>query len=477
LLSVALLSLGVLLLILLRSSFNIDSWLELTAGRQIWQAGIPQHETLTVMAHGARWIDQQWLAQLTSYVLYRIGGLGLVGVVNVALIVAGVAGAVWGARRLGGDFRSIALLLPLALWFVIPAREVRTQAFAIPLFVATTYLLASDSRRSSTRVYWCFPILILWANVHGTVTFGAALVALRGITLAWERRGRLRTSWQDWRRPLMLITIAPLCLLATPYGAQILSYYEATMGNGALKRAVTEWQPLISDPVLTAPFVILAGILVWSLVRGRHRTTLWEKIALIVLAVAAIDALRGTLLFALLALMVLPGALTVASPRRRVRVSPDRHRLNALLSTTVLAALLITAAGTLLRPASYFDGGAQGRHVLDVVRRATDSDPALKVMADMHFADWLLWRDPRLHGRVVVDARFELLPATQIVNLVRWVGVDPGWKEAEKGAQLLVIHSASEGRTLQASLQEPGRRVLFDNGHAVVILRSAQEAG
>jgi hypothetical protein len=175
--------------------------------------------------------------------------------------------------------------------------------------------------------------------------------------------------------------------------------------------------------------------------------------------------------------MVLPGALTGVRVRSHRRQSPERNRLNALLGAAVAAALLITTAGTLLRPASYFDGGARRQRVLDVVRNATRSDRTLKVMADMQFADWLLWKDPQLSGRMVADARFELLTARQIDNLVRWIGVDPGWKEAERGARLLVIHSASEGRTVHASLQEPGRRVLYDDGHDVVILRSAQAAG
>ena len=56
------------------------------------------------------------------------------------------------------------------------------------------YLLAADSRKPSPRVYWCLPILVLWANLHGTASLGAMLVALRGVTLVWERREVLTRS-------------------------------------------------------------------------------------------------------------------------------------------------------------------------------------------------------------------------------------------------------------------------------------------
>src|SRR5436309_14154207 len=61
LLVAALLCLGAGLLAYLPYAFGLDTWLGLAAGREIWQTGIPHHEMLTVIAHGAGWVDQQWL--------------------------------------------------------------------------------------------------------------------------------------------------------------------------------------------------------------------------------------------------------------------------------------------------------------------------------------------------------------------------------------------------------------------------------
>ena len=70
--------------------------------------------------------------------------------------------------------------MPVCLTVMMPSREIRTQAFAVPLFALLIYLLARDSREPSRRVFWCLPLLVLWANLHGTVTLGAMLVALHG---------------------------------------------------------------------------------------------------------------------------------------------------------------------------------------------------------------------------------------------------------------------------------------------------------
>src|ERR1700731_1336319 len=79
LLGVGLVAVTAVLLVFLPHAFNVDSWLALVSGREVWQSGLPHHETLTVLAQGAPWIDQQWLSQLLSYGTYLVGGLGLLG--------------------------------------------------------------------------------------------------------------------------------------------------------------------------------------------------------------------------------------------------------------------------------------------------------------------------------------------------------------------------------------------------------------
>src|SRR5947209_7422434 len=64
---------------------NQDGWLALVSGRLIAQSGIPHHDFLTVMAHGVRWVDQQWLSQLLIFDLWRIGGYALYVITYVGL--------------------------------------------------------------------------------------------------------------------------------------------------------------------------------------------------------------------------------------------------------------------------------------------------------------------------------------------------------------------------------------------------------
>jgi hypothetical protein len=480
LLAVALMALALALLAFLPTAFNVDSWLALVAGREVWQSGLPHHEVLTSMSHGVTWIDQQWLSQLAMYALYGLGGLGLVGVANTVLFAGAVAGAVVGARKLGAPARAVLLAFLLCAGLIVYSHEVRTQEFAMPLFVAVAYLLASDSRASSRRVYWCLPILVLWGNLHGSVTLGALLVALRGVTMAWERRKLLLSSARQWRRPLALALGAPLCLLATPYGVSILTYYRTMFFDGSVMKNVSEWQPITSVTVLAVAFFVVAAITVWAIARHRSRTTLWEQLALLLLAAGSIDVIRNLLFFGLFTLMVLPVAFGLGEGAESGRQSAVRGRgaINALLAGTTLAALLIASAVTMVRPASAIELNYQRTRILTIVENLTRADPSLKVLTDVRFADWLLWRDQRLSGRIANDARWELLTPAQINGLQALFGViGTNWKQGAHGYQLLVLDKKYEPAAAQAFTAEPGSRVLYDDGERLVILRSAREAG
>ncbi len=477
LLGVALSALALVLLAEMSKDFNVDSWLELVTGRLIWQDGIPHRETLTVMSYGHTWIDQQWLAQLASYAIFRAGGLALLGVVNVALIIGPVAAATFAGRRFGAPFRSILIALPACLTMVAPSREIRTQEFAIPLFVATTYLLAADSRRPSRQVLWCLPILALWANLHGSVTLGAGLVGLRGLTMGWERRGVLRRHARAWRRPLALVLGAPTAIMLTPYGLAIVGYYRTTMASGTLRQFVTEWKPITTTPVTAVALFLVAGVTLWSFGRHPGKTTTWEKLAFLVLVAGSISVVRNALFCGLFSLMIVPVALHYG-PTRDAEPAADRLRalINAGLGIAALALLVLATAATLARPGTAIQDATQQPRLLAAVQRATRADPSLRLLTDDHFADWLLWRDPALAGRIANDVRFELLSAAQLTSLqavFEIVGTD--WKRAAHGYRLLVLLRSGDP-SLAPFLREPGRRVLFDNGREVVILRTALAA-
>ncbi len=472
LLAVGLMAVAAGLLHVLPNAIEQDTWLALVDGRLVAQHGIPHHATLTAFAYGRPWVDQQWLAQLWMYWLHQAGGMALLGVVNVGLITSAILAAIVAARRLGASTESVIRVLPLAAFGVVAAFEVRTQPYAYPLAVAVMFLLARDSRKPSRAVYVCLPLLILWANVHGSAVLGAGLVVLRGLTSLWERRRVLAHEPRAWLHGLALIAAPPLCLLATPYGTAGISYYRATLLQGNLARFVTEWQPVTTLPVVAVPFFLLVAITVWSFGRHVGRTTVFERCALLVLAAGAIIALRNVVWFSLATLIVLPVSidLAVRSKKKARSQGGVRTPLNLALVTAAAVLLVVELAQVVASSPSSLDP-LYPNGALAQVRRAVDAGASTGVYADERFADWLLWRLPQLRGRVAYDASFELLSSTQLQAIGVFKsesGAD--WSRVAGGYRVLVLDSSATA-LVRALAREPGTRRLFQSDGVVVLLR------
>jgi hypothetical protein len=451
-----------------------DGWLALVAGRIIAQHGIPQHDYLTVMAHGVRWVDQQWLAQLWMYGLQQLGGLALMTVFYVSLTTVAFGGAIVAAARLGGSDRYIVRILPVgAFFYLATAVSIRTQGFAYPLFVATLWLLAAEARHrtSSARVYWVFPILVVWANLHGSVTLGVGMVVLYGLTVlvAGFRRAGLRGLLD--RRGAALVFVSPLTLLATPYGTAIIGYYRSTLFNPAFGKLVSEWQPVTGIMLLAVPLLLVIVAAIWILGRSGSRTPPFEHLLLVILGLGAIDAVRNITWFGLALVILLPATL---SQMRPLRGRAGRHRrLDRTLALAALALTLMAVIVTLGRPARWFESTYPQRAVT-AVERIVAAQPNAKVFADVRYADWLLWHAPALAGHLAYDTSFELLSVRQLTQLNSLAEtVVPGVGDPIGPYSALVLYP--KNRTVnKILLSRPGTRVVLRNPRVIVATKPAR---
>ena len=453
--------------------FRTDSWLALAAGREVWNGGIPHHDLLTAMSHGDRWIDQQWLGQLLTFGLDRIGGPGVLAAVAVALTAGSFGALTIAARRLGAHGRALLLLMPLTAYpFFAQSWQLRTQSFAYPLFAAVVLLLIQDSRRPSRRVYLVLPLLLVWGNVHGSAILGAALISLRGILSAWEARGSVEA--RRWVRPVVLTLVAPALLLVTPYGVDIASYYRGTLLNPAFTELATEWQPVTSDPALAVPLFLLAALALWTFLRHAGASTLWERAALILLLVAGAMAVRNVVWVALAAVPIVGVSLARSVPSGPATTAPAR--LNRGIALATIVAMIAATIATLSRSAGSVDEHYP-THLLGALARAAAAAPSAVVVTDLQYADWLLWREPELRGRVAFDARLELLAARHIHGDAALLSgaIAPG-RGTHSDIRLFVLDRKSPDtpHALIAGLiarlvRQPGHRVLYDDGRHLII--------
>ena len=441
-----------------------DTWMTLAYGREVAHHGLPNHDMLTVWAHGRTWVDQQWLGQLAYYGLFAVGGIRAVLAVNALALAAGAGLAVLAARRLGGSARAVTWLVLLS--FVVIAWSswtVRVQSLVFVLFVGLLWLLAEDSRHPSRRVFYALPLLVLWANVHGTAFLGAGLIALRGASMLLERERRLRE-----RLPTAALLLAsPVLLLASPYGFSLVGYYHRLLLNPAFGHFVTEWAPTRFG-IATAPFFLLALLAAWLAGRCVARLTRFEQGTLLITFVLALLAVRSVVWFMLSALVLLPAALEGVLVSRWGR--PRYRYVNLLLGAAAPVVCTIIAVGALLHPASWFTRDFP-RAAADRVAQIAARDPHARIFANERFADWLVLEHPGLAGRIAFDGRFELLTAKELERIVNFRGRIIGSEKVIRGYRLLVLYPAeqSEAKVTRALLASPNRRAIYRDSRIAVI--------
>jgi len=376
-------------LALLSYSVGQDTWLALVGGRSVAGSGLPAGDVLTAWTQGVHWVDQQWLGQFAFYGLASFGGLKL----------------------------------------------------AYVLFVAVVWLSITDSGRPSRRALWIAPVLALWTNIHGSVVLGAALVVLSGaICVVTAVRVRERGAGGQLRHGALLLAIGLLAPLVSPYGpAALVSYYGHTLFNGEFGKFVIEWASPRPSAV-TAAFYLLGALALWLIGRSGTRLTPFERALLLVTLAAGLDAIRNIIWFALAAAILLPVAAERAGSSRDRRAAPAW--LEAGVATIALLAVVVVASVTAAGSATGYQRKYPPR-AGNAVWMAAQRDRASTIYADEKYADWLLWRHPDLAGRIVFDARFELLSDRQLHDVVRFnQQAGAGWRAISGNARILVLDNS-----------------------------------
>src|SRR5262249_3360350 len=154
------------------------------------------------------------------------------------------------------------------------------------------------------------------------------------------------------------------------------------------------------------------------------------------------------------------------------QAAPRRRRLNLALAGSAVAALVVAVAAFASHGPAWFERGYPAR-AADVVAAAAAADPKATVFANERYADWLLFEQPLLHGRVAYDLRFELLTGRQLTRVARFPPeAGTGWSRIADGFRSFVLDPRGDAGAVKLLAGEPGARVLFRNRDVAVIERA-----
>jgi len=415
-----------------------DSYYDLYAGRYIVHHGIPHANAITAVSHGSAWIDQQWLAQVLFYGAWSVGGYRALAFLSIAPITIGFAVlALVMLRRGVPPVRAFAWTTGA---FLVCASNIGIRAQSVTyLFLAVIiWLMLEDARARQLRAstWLIIPVLVLWANTHGSALLGIGLV----VAYAGYRAVRSAAVGQWW--PVLpflaLAGASSAALFCTPYGPRIVTYYRATIGNPTFARYVPEWAPpSLASKQSWAFFGFAAVVLVavgsaWA--RGVRPDPVLAGLGVTLLALAVTGG-RFEAWFAFGGGLLAADMLARASGGKAPALGSGFRRVVAgLLSGVGIVGVTVLA----VTPDAQFNAGVP-RRAIEVTAAIAARNPGAKILADQKTSTPLLWLHPSTVGRVAFDVRLEEYSAAAVRDYFNFTNVvGPKWAAMTRGYSVVV---------------------------------------
>ncbi len=450
-----------------------DSYRLLYTGRWIAHNGIPSHDVFTVAASGRPFADQQWLAELLHYEVWRIAGYAGVVLLSAGAFALGYALLAAVIRRRGASAAVSVAFALLALVGALSLTFVRAQNLVIPLLVLMLWLCLEPpgTERPDRRLLGVPLLLILWANLHGSVVLAAAIAAAYLLARAVMRLRAHDPRGAACYGALALASAASP--LATPYGTHVLTYYLSMFGNSAVALADIEWAAPAPGTLAFLQFLLPVAVASISLalaLRRGYQPPLVLAIAVAVTASADLSAMRNGIWLAIAASMLAADAARSWVPSRSA--TPAFSRV-LTVSAAVLAALAIGSLA--LRGADAYETHAPLPAIAATAVYAS-AHPCARIMADTRSASALLWLHPDLAGRVGFDGELEVYSQRSLREWIDFQAARSGrWLAAARGYQIL-LGSRADAPELVSRLSTLTGTFTLSSGHSgiAVLERSSQ---
>ena len=234
----------------------------------IEHASVPHVDPFSFTKNGQVWFAWEWLADLLFARIFGIWGMqGFV--VICALLIAATAYCVVRHSLWGGADAFTTLVL---FQFWVGASSIhflaRPHLFTLLFLTLSFWLIDSDRRRRTPRLWLLVPLTVLWVNLHGG--FVALVVSLVIVAIGSAVEALLSSAEASrlaWRNAMRYSLVAGSCVASSainPYGLaehrHLISYLSADW----IKDLVEEFQSprFQANGMLYFEVLLIVGILV-----------------------------------------------------------------------------------------------------------------------------------------------------------------------------------------------------------------------
>ncbi len=361
---------------------------------------LTHHQILTVDVFsftraGSPWVDHGWLAQLFWAIIFRLGGWQLLGLMLAAIVTATFA-IVW--KISDGNIYLKAFTVILAATASSIIWTVRPQMFSF-LFTAIALMLLENFRRRGKSLIPAFPLLVLvWVNTHGGFAIAFILLTMYAVGEAVNAISNQQSAISRVKALVATVGVSLLVVPLNPNGWQMWLYPFRTVGIGALRAFIAEWQsPDFHQPIVQV-FLLLLLALIAAIARSGKRMD-WTDLALFGgWLTLSMFAVRNVAIFAVVTVPLLAryGTAALESQFGELRLGRPKpvSKPMAIVNWVLLGLLLLATVGqavAVLSPAA-IAAAERDRFPADTVAFIRENHPAGKLFNTYNIGGYLLYQ-------------------------------------------------------------------------------------
>ncbi|MCB0193959.1 MAG: hypothetical protein KDJ65_18555 [Anaerolineae bacterium] len=470
---------------------DTDTWWHLSSGQYIVDnLTIPTTDPFSHTKFGETWIDHGWLAQIFWYGLYAAGGWALVSLALASLVTASFW-FIWKQIEANVFIAALSMVLGAIVSSIVWAA--RPQMVTFLLVAITSYLLDRYKRHDGRLLPWLPLIMILWVNVHGGYAIGfmlmVAYVLGEVVNVVTGHREDPVISWSRLKHLLLVMAVCLAVVVINPHTWRMWVYPFQTVGIGALRDFIQEWQSPNFHLPYVQPFAVMLLLIMAAMGRSGRQTD-WTDLALVAMwTLWALFAGRNIAIFGLVTTPVLARYADVAWTRQwntwgyervpfattTVPIKSGRQPklvLNSVLLGVIVIAALIKIAVPLTPNANL--KAEKDSLPYEAINFIRDEQPPAPIFNSYNWGGYFifkLWPDYQAY----IDGRTDLYDDAFIRRYLDVITVGDDWQKTldEDGINTILIeHNGTLDKFLRI---EPGWAEIYRDDMAVVFTRRASQ--
>jgi hypothetical protein len=291
-----------------------DSWWHVAAGQwMLDHRTLPRVDLFSYTYAGRAWYAHEWLSEVLYAAAFRAAGWS-----GVVVLAAGAFAATIGLvhQRVRRFVSPVSALVATVLLFACigPSLLARPHLLALPCLAAWTgALLDARTRQAAPHPAWLL-LIVVWANLHGSVLLGVALIgpfALEAVIEADTNRFKALRDWGGFG------IAAALAMVLTPYGIDGAIFLVKLTQMASLARIV-EWMPPKFSGFEGTELLLFTGLFLFSY--RQVRLPILRLLLLLALTHMALQHQRHQMILAIIGILLCCEAPALQANR------PGQHR-------------------------------------------------------------------------------------------------------------------------------------------------------